>query len=90
MSDDLDALMAGLARAPADHELAGLEGAVLAGLAERRAARRLGPAQAGAVAAAVFIGLAAGGAAGVRTTPPQSAGMLPTDLAPSSLLVASR
>jgi hypothetical protein len=94
MPHDLDDLLGGLARASADHSLSGLEAAVMTGVAHersaRRAARALAPIQATAVAAAVCLGLTAGGLIGLSAARPHAAQMLPTELAPSSLLVASR
>jgi hypothetical protein len=94
MHDDLDALMGRLARASADHGLGDLEAAVMSGVARERsarnAARALVPAQAAAVAVAVGLGLAAGGMFGLSAARPPAAGMLPTQLAPSTLLAANR
>jgi hypothetical protein len=94
MTGDLDDLLSGLAQAPADRSLQGLESSVLAGVAGERSARRavraLAPAQAAAVVAAVVVGVAAGGVAGMSVSRPPPPAMLSTALAPSTLLVASR
>jgi hypothetical protein len=92
MRGDLDDLLGGLARAPLDHGLQGLEGAVMDGVARGRADRRtlyvLLPAQAAAVAVSVAIGVFAGGAAGRVGPAPQEFAMVGSELAPSTLLTA--
>ena len=94
MTGELDDLLNGLAQAPADRSLQGLESAVLVGVAGERSARRavraLVPAQAAAIAVAAVVGVTAGGMAGLSLSRPPPAAMLSTALAPSSLLVASR
>lgn len=93
MRSDLDDLLGGLARAPADHSLEALEPAVMAGVARERAVRRtlhaLARTQALLVGVAVAIGLAAGGFAGLGAAQPQEVAMLSTELAPSTLLAAN-
>jgi hypothetical protein len=92
MRGDLDDLLSGLASAPADRSLHGLEGAVMDGVARGRADRRtlhvLLPAQAAAVAVSVAIGVFAGGAAGRVGPAHQEFALVGTELAPSTLLTA--
>lgn len=92
MSGDLDDLLGGLARAPTDRSLHAVEGAVMAGVARERDARRtlnvLLPAQAAAVVASVAIGIFAGGAVARVTSQPHELAMVSTDLAPSTLLAS--
>ena len=94
MRGDLDELLGGLASLPADRSLHAVEGAVMAGVARERAARRtlmvMLPAQAAVVAASVAIGLLAGGAAVRDASQPHELAMISTDLAPSTLLASNR
>ena len=96
MSDDLDDLLGRLARAPADRSLQGLEVSVMSGVTrtreERRALRALAPMHVAMIGAALAIGLAAGGAAGLSTASagPAAPGLTSgLSLAPSTLLAAN-
>jgi hypothetical protein len=93
MRGDLDDLLSGLARAPADRSLQAVESAVMAGVARERDARRtlhvLLPAQAAMIAVCIGIGLVAGGAAVRVASPPHELAMISTDLAPSTLLASN-
>jgi hypothetical protein len=95
MADDLDYLLGALARAPADHSLAGLESGVLRGVAESREARRalraLAPVHLAMVGVSVAIGLTAGGMAGLARPPAAAEPSIlvaSLSLAPSTLLAA--
>jgi hypothetical protein len=71
MSNDLDELLARLARVTPEASLDGLEDAVLSGVARRResarAANALAPVRAASVGVALAVGMAAGGMAGTLT-----------------------
>lgn len=93
MSTDLDAGLAQLAAAPADHRLDGLEAALSQDIAARRREARtvkaMGPARMAAFALALAVGVAAGGLTGLATLQaPPAAGAFAaaTQLAPSTLL----
>jgi hypothetical protein len=93
MNTNLDDGFAQLAAAPADHGLDGLEAEVGRDIAARRrdarAVQAMGPIQMASVALALFVGLTAGGVAGLAAldaVPPDGAFAAATQLAPSTLL----
>jgi len=96
MDEPLDDLLRRLASEPGDHPPPGLEARVLAGVArlqrERSADRALAPFRVGAVAAAMVIGVAAGGLAAAKAIVPQPMGTFSPapELAPSTLLGGTR
>lgn len=97
MANDLDQMLARLARDTATASLEGVEDAVLRGIAQRRdalrAARALAPVRAASVSLALALGVAAGGMAAAMTmTEPRHLDTFSSAarLAPSTLLEAAR